>query len=112
MAMICDACGKKFGSDGVEGCATMRITPPRPDFRMILALASVGQRVEPRDPASHDLCLGCTAKALVHLGLPADVCALPPPVPNAPADEPPPEPLGALTDDELRELGIELPSQR
>jgi hypothetical protein len=106
MAMVCDACGAKFARDGSEGHATLAIAPPRLDFKMIQSLVSAGKYIEPREHATHDLCRGCTIKALAHLGLPTDICELPDlPSEGSPPDSPPP--TGALTADDLRELGLE-----
>jgi hypothetical protein len=134
MGMICDACGTKFGRD--DGQSTLNVSPPRPDFKLFQALATTGQLYEHRDPLHLDLCLSCTSKVLSHLGLSTEICTLPemPAAPSdgggtipafsvmTPDDlerlgidqrpylarpEPAEPPLaGALTLDDLRELGI------
>lgn len=108
MAMVCDACGAKFARDGNDGCSTLAVTPPRLDFKSIQALISVGKYVDPHDRATHDLCLGCTVKALAYLGLPTDICELPELPVETPRDGAGQDsPAGALTPDDLRALGIE-----
>lgn len=96
MAMLCDACGAKFDRDG--GQAILRVTPVPPDFKLI---GTPGYVYEHRTPVELDLCLGCTAKILAHLGLPTDACA-PPPLPPEPLNPPN---AGALSEDDLRVLG-------
>jgi hypothetical protein len=108
MAMVCDACGTKFTRDG-SGHSNLSVTPPRIDFKALQALISVGKTFEPREHETLDLCLGCTAKALSHLGLPTDICDLPEmPIDIGPPEAPPEAPpAGALTLEDLRALGID-----
>lgn len=103
MATICDACGTKFGRD--DGHANLHVSPPRPDLKLFRELAATGQSYDPPDPLALDLCLSCTSKALAHLGLPTQVCDLPK-IQTADAEPPP---TGALTEADLRELGITPP---
>lgn len=100
MATVCDACGTKFGRD--EGHASLHVAPPRPDLKLFRALAEAGQSYDPPEPLALDLCLSCTSKVLTQLGLPTEVCDLP----QAPTPEVGPPPAGALTEEDLRELGI------
>jgi hypothetical protein len=100
MAMICDACGTKYANDG--GSAHLRVSPHRADFKVYQAHAVAGQTYEPLEPLTLDLCLACASKALAHLGLPTAVCE-PPRLP--PTDEAP-ELGGALTDEDLKNLGL------
>ena len=105
MAMVCDACGTKFARDGSGGHSTLAVTPPRFDSKMIQSLVSAGAFVEPREHATYDLCLGCTVKALAHLGLPTESCELPE-VPSSLVSPPETPPAGALSADDLRTLGL------
>ena len=110
MAMICDACGEKYGRD--EGGATLHTTPPRPDFKLFQAFTAAGQAYEHREPLTLDLCLACAKKALAHLGLPTDSCELPelPKVEGAKDDrqltEEELQQRGALTKEDLQKLGM------
>lgn len=102
MGMICDACGAKYGRD--DGNATLHTTPPRPAFKLFQALAAAGQAYAPQEALMLDLCLACTKKVLVHLGLPTDSFELPP-LPKS--DEKTERPLtGQLSEEELRKLGM------
>jgi hypothetical protein len=111
MAMICDACGAKYGRD--DGNATLHTTPPRPDFKLFQAFTAAGQPYVHREPLTLDLCLACTKKALAHLGLPTDSCELPELPKTSEGGEGSPmlteEELrqrGALTEEDLRQLGM------
>lgn len=110
MGMICDACGQKYGRD--EGSATLHTSPPRPDFKLFQALATSGQAYAPQEALMLDLCLTCTKKVLVHLGLPTDSFELPQ-LPEAEGDEGSRQlteeelrQRGALTEKDLRQLGM------
>lgn len=104
MAMVCDACSSKFGRE--DGQSTLNVRPPHIAYKMVQAFITAGLPVpSPRGHEEFDLCLGCTAKALAHLGLQTDVCE----VPQLP--EPPPEPskepyAGALSLEDLKTLGL------
>ncbi len=103
MAMVCDACGTKYSREG--GQSRLHVTPPSIDFKMIEAFVNAG--LPPPDRPSfveHDLCLQCTSKALTHLGLPTNICEIPklPVEPASGAGN-----TGALTDEDLRALGID-----
>jgi len=102
MATICDACGAKYAPFD-DGGGSLKIAPTPLSPKMIEALVEAGKPIEHRSRVEHDLCLGCTAKALAHLGLPTDVCT-PPEIPtaNAPASM-----AGALTPEELVALGLD-----
>ncbi len=106
MAMMCDACGEKFGRE--DGHASLHVNPPRPDFKLITRLTRAGKTFEHREMMTLDLCRACTAKALTTLGQSTEICELP--ELSEPVDDegvPDRPPIGALTSDELRELGIE-----
>jgi len=106
MGMICDACGTKFGHD--NGQSTLNVSPPRIDFKMIQALTEAGQIYEHREHLHLDLCLSCTSKVLSHLGLSTEICTLPQ-LPPASTEAAPPN-TGALTEEDLRQLGLTDPS--
>jgi hypothetical protein len=107
MGMVCDVCETKFGHDACH--ANLRVTPPRPDFKLFQALAAAGQPYESAEPLALDLCVECTKKVLLTLGLPIDGCELPqlpePPKADKVDAEPAPN-AGALTEEELRKLGM------
>jgi hypothetical protein len=102
MGMICDACGTKFARD--DGQSTLNVSPPRIDFKLIQALTEAGQSYEHREHLHLDLCLSCTAKVLSHLSLSTEICELPQ-LPTAPSDPA----SGALTEEDLRQLGLTEP---
>lgn len=102
MSMVCDACGTKFGRN--DGLSTLNVSPPLPDYRVFQEFAAIGQLPTHHDPLRLDLCLTCTARVLEHLGLSTAICA-PPQMPPTPADPAQP-PTGALTEDDLRQLGL------
>jgi len=105
MATICDACGEKFGRDA--GHSTLHVSPPRPDMKLFQALVTAGRSFTSHDPLALDLCLACTAKTLARLGLPTDVCELPAmPTTPTPDEDPDRPPAGALTEEDLRQLGL------
>ena len=107
--MVCDVCGTKFGHD--DGHANLRVTPPRPNFKLFQALATAGLPYESPEPLALDLCVECTKKVLATLGLPTEGCELPQlPTVEDPRADPAEKPLaGALTLDELRKLGLDPP---
>jgi hypothetical protein len=73
---------------------------------MLQAFIAAGLPVpSPREHEALDLCIGCTAKVLAHLGLPTDVCELPQ-VPGPPPDPSKEPPAGALTPEDLKTLGL------
>lgn len=100
--MVCDACGEKYGRD--EGSANLHVSPPRPDAKHFEALVIAGQSYRIRESLTLDLCRTCVRKALAHLGLSTDVCELPEPVPQIGDPERPSS--GALTEEDLRQLGL------
>lgn len=100
--MVCDACEEKYGRE--SGNASLHVSPPRPDFKLFQALAVAGKSYESHEPLALDLCLACTRKTLAHLGLPTEVCDLPQ-LPTT-DDEEPASSAGALTDEDLRQLGL------
>ena len=106
MGMICDACGTKYARD--DGQSTLNVSPPRVDFKLIQALTEAGQTYEHPEHLHLDLCVACTSKVLSHLGLSTEICTLPqlPPAPSEPA----PPNAGALTKEDLRQLGLVEPS--
>ena len=102
MALVCDACGEKYGHDSVN--ASLRVSPFRPDFKLFQALAAAGRPYESQEPLAVDLCIACTKKTLAHLGLPTAICELPQ-LPDT--DEKTESPLtGQLSEEELRKLGM------
>jgi hypothetical protein len=105
MGMICDACGTKFARD--DGQSTLNVSPPRPDFKLFQALATIGQTYDHRDPLHLDLCLQCTSKALSHLGLSTEICTLPE-MPTAPSGGSAMIPaFSVMTPEDLDRLGID-----
>jgi len=99
MATVCDSCEAKYGRDA--GSSSLNVSPPRPDFQ---ALAAAGRPYEYREPLALDLCLACTRKALAQLGISTEICDLPElPKPDEETDRPN---IGALTDEDLRQLGL------
>ena len=68
------------------------------------ALVIAGQSYRIRESLTLDLCRTCVRKALAHLGLSTDVCELPEPVPQIGDPERPSS--GALTEEDLRQLGL------
>jgi hypothetical protein len=103
MAMVCDACGTKYSRESGE--SRLHVTPPSIDFRTIEAFVNAGLPAPDRISfVQHDLCLQCTSKALAHLGLPTNVCEVPT-LPTPPAPEG--GNTGALTDEDLRSLGLD-----
>ena len=107
MGMVCDACGEKY-KQHESGHATLHVSPPRPDFKLYQTFAAAGISYETREPLALDLCSACTKKALATLGLSTEIMELPqlPEVPK-PDDEEADRPnTGALTEDDLRKLGL------
>lgn len=105
MASICDSCGEKFTRD--SGSAHLRVSPPRVSFKLLQALVTAGRAHESHDPLELDLCLACTRTTLTHLKQPTDVCDLPEVPPSILMTDPPDGPnIGALTDEDLRQLGL------
>jgi hypothetical protein len=104
MAMVCDACGEKYGRDSVNASSHLHVSPPRPDFKLYQALTAAGQSYESREPLTLDLCLSCTRKVLTQIGLSTEICDLPElPKTNEETGRPN---AGALTDEDLRQLGL------
>lgn len=94
MSIKCDSCKQNLNQD--DGSARMMISDPTPDFRG-------GEMPVIRRSPQLDLCATCLVKAIEILGLPADAF-VPRSKPAAPAA--PPESSGALTPDDLIELGL------
>lgn len=105
MALVCDVCATKFGHSDCR--ANLNVSPTQPNLKIFQALAAAGRSWEPVEPLALDLCVECTKKVLGILGLSAAVCespAVPEPTPN---DEAPERPnIGALTAEDLRQLGL------
>jgi hypothetical protein len=101
MGMVCDACGDKY-KQHESGHATVHVSPPRPDFK---ALIAAGLPCETREPLALDLCAACTTKTLAALGLSTEIMELPE-VPKAGDEETDRPNASALTQEELRTLGL------
>jgi hypothetical protein len=104
MAKVCDACGTKYKHD--DGETTLRVSPPSMSHEMLMARVDRGLPYAPPMPSLDvDLCIQCTSKVLAILGMPTEICELPqlPPAPPPPSE---PSNAGALTDDDLRKLGL------
>lgn len=98
--MLCDACGTKYALD--DGSSGLRVTPPSASFDVFRAYAAVSRLYESREALILDLCRACTVKVLAHLGLSTDVCELP----QLPTVEAPDPPSGALSEKDLKDLGL------
>jgi hypothetical protein len=102
MATVCDAC--KATTSFRTGRSKLEIEPPKLTSMELTAIAIKGietgsVNIPEQDKETLDLCITCTHKALLHLGIGKAEAQ--------PASAPPPG--GALTSEDLRELGIEPP---
>ncbi len=110
MATICDGCKTKIhfddGSGG--GMLSVRHQQPHGDYFRRAITAGISP-ISPHGASDLDLCETCTEKVLVLLGFPTETLIKIPPIPGEEEPDPDQPLAGALTDDELRELGLPVP---
>lgn len=98
MSKICDSCKQSMPQGG--GGAEIWITDPTPDFRNMSVDTFDTLPITTRQPPRLDICPSCLLRLVDTLALPPDTFT-----PRLPPAEPP-TPAGALTEEDLVELGL------
>jgi len=99
MSTICDSCKQPLKRD--DGCASLSITDPTPDYSTI-AVDDLPKFRHRRSPQI-DFCATCLVKLIEVMALPPDTFAPGPPPATAPVED---LPQGALSQEDLIALGL------